>query len=118
MCLHLTWRAPLQIGAHGVAKRAAYRHPVAVGEMVMPDGTKEYPVRKQAFGGGSSMTVGFDRALPAGTQVRASLDAFGELFFRGGNNQYTRVSHYGYYTIGSPSSATTTVPDPPPPPDE
>jgi len=83
--------------------------------LAMPDGTKQYPVRRQAFGGGSSMTVSFARALPAGTQVRASLDAFGELFFRGGNNQYTRVSHYGYYSIGSPSSASATVPEPPPP---
>ena len=86
--------------------------------IVKPDGTKDYRVRKQAFGGGSSLTVGFAKSLPAGTQVRASLDAFAELFFRGGNNQYTRVSHYGYYSIGSPSSASATVPDPPPPPEE
>ena len=84
--------------------------------LVKPDGTKDYRVRRRAFGSGSSVTVGFQSAVPAGTQVRASLDAFAELFFRGGNNQYTRVSHYGYYSIGSPSSATATVPDPPPPP--
>ena len=86
--------------------------------IVKPDGTTEYQVSKQAFGGGSSLTVGFATPLPAGTRVRASLDAFAELFFRGGNNQYTRVSHYGYYSIGSPSSASATVPDPPPPPEE
>ena len=101
-------------GDSGAPSQHTGRYTVEVNfSLVMPDGTKEYPVRKQAFGGGSSMTVGFDRALPAGTQVRASLDAFGELFFRGGNNQYTRVSHYGYYSIGSPSSATATVPQPP-----
>ena len=80
--------------------------------LIKPDGTKEYSSRKQAFSGGSSMTV--SSSLPAGTEVRASLDAFAELYFRGGNNQYTRVSHYGYYSIGSPSSATASVPEPPP----
>lgn len=101
-------------GESGAHSYHTGQYTVEVNFTVMkPDGTKEYPVRRQAFGGGSSMTVGFDRALPAGTEVRASLDAFAELFFRGGNNQYTRVSHYGYYSIGSPSSATATVPEPP-----
>ena len=82
---------------------------------VLPDDTKHYAVRRQTFGGGSSMSVSTYQALPAGTRVRASLDAFAELLFVGGNNQYTRVSHYGYYSIGSPSSATATVPDRPEP---
>ena len=56
--------------------------------------------------------------LEPGTEVRASLDAFAELFFVGGNSRYTRVNHYGYYSIGSPSSATATVPERPEPPGE
>ena len=81
---------------------------------VEPDGTRTYRTRRVQIRSGSSFTLSADEHFPDGAELRVSLDSFSELLFRGGNNQYVNVSHYGYYSIGSPSSATVTIPPKPP----
>lgn len=82
---------------------------------IEPDGTKTYKYSRDQMRSGSSFTLSVDEHFPDGAELRVSLDVFSELLFRGGNNQYVDVSHYGYYSIGSPSSATVTIPPKPAP---
>ena len=58
---------------------------------------------------GSTASATFWVEKLSGTQVQVTLDSFTEIVFIGGNNQYADVSRYGYYSIGSPSSASVTV---------
>ena len=69
---------------------------------IEPDGTKTYKYSRDQMRSGSSFTLSVDEHFPDGAELRVSLDVFSELLFRGGNNQYVDVSHYGYYSIGSP----------------
>ena len=80
--------------------------------VVFPDGRDpEYAIIKQAFnsGGGTSRSICARSSWPAGTSVRASLDAFHEIYPTTGVAQFITGSRYGSYSIGSPSSATATL---------
>ena len=77
--------------------------------IVKSDGTKRYGSGGGGLSSGSSVGVHTDEYLPDGGEVRVSLDAFAELYYTGGNNNYINVAHYGTYVIGS-SSASVTVP--------
>ena len=77
--------------------------------VIYPDGRKSYPNRKVGLNSGSTASAAFWVEKLSGTQVQVTLDSFTEIVFIGGNNQYADVSRYGYYSIGSPSSASVTV---------
>ena len=84
---------------------------------IEPDGTKTYRTKYLGLRSGNSVSVVMSLGVPAGTKVRVSLDTFSEWFFIGNTGVgYVRVSHYGSYSIGSPSSMTVTVPEKPPVP--
>ena len=80
--------------------------------VVFPDGRDpQYGILRQAFGsgGGTSRSICARPSWPAGTSVRASLDAFHEIYPTTGVAQFITGSRYGSYSIGSPSSATATL---------
>ena len=80
--------------------------------VVFPDGRDpQYGIIRQAFGsgGGTSRSICARPSWPAGTSVRASLDAFHEIYPTTGVAQFITGSRYGSYSIGSPSSATATL---------
>ena len=77
--------------------------------VIYPDGRKSYPTARVSLRSGSSASAEFWIEKMSGTQVQVTLDSFSEIVFIGGNNQYADVSRYGYYSIGSPSSASVTV---------
>ena len=71
----------------------------------------EYGTIRQAFlsGSGVSRSICAFPSWPVGTSVRASLDAFHELYPTTGVAQFVTGSRYGSYSVGSPSTATATM---------
>ena len=76
-----------------------------------PDGrANEYGIIRQAFlsGSGVSRSICAFSSWPDGTSVRASLDAFHEIYPTTGVAQFVSGNRYGSYSVGSPSAATAT----------
>ncbi len=76
--------------------------------VIFPDGrAPEYGIIRQALNSGDSVgrTVWAGSDWPVGTKIRASLDAFHELYPTTGVARFITGSRYGSYSIGSPSSA-------------